>query len=207
MKTENWNGHNIRFVDVNGEWWAVLSDVATALMLETKELNRRLDDEVVSKHPIKDSLGRNQETSIVSEFGIYDAIFSSRKKEAKEFKRWVFKVIKKLRQSTGLEGFEIFRALDKEHQRKMMNQLSQSLAHPVQVNFIKANMVANKAVSTKFGYSKMVKKGEMTPDMLKERENILEDTVSLMALQDKYHLNLSVSQTIYNGLIEQQQTA
>lgn len=207
MKTENWNGHNIRFVDVNGEWWAVLGDVASALTLRTDKLNDRIEDDNLSKVAIKDSLGRNQETSIINEFGIYEAVFSSRKPQARDFKRWVFSIIKDLREKSGLQGFEVFRTLDKEHQRKMMNQLNQSLSHPVQINFIKANIVANKAVSTKFGYSKMVKKGEMTPDMLKERENILEDTVSLMALQDKYHLNLSVSQTIYNGLIEQQQTA
>ncbi|UNC20786.1 BRO-N domain-containing protein [Latilactobacillus sakei] len=207
MKTENWNGHNIRFVDVNGEWWAVLGDVASALTLRTDKLNDRIEDDNLSKVVIKDSLGRNQETSIINEFGIYEAVFSSRKPQARDFKRWVFSIIKDLREKSGLQGFEVFRTLDKEHQRKMMNQLNQSLSHPVQINFIKANIVANKAVSTKFGYSKMVKKGEMTPDMLKERENILEDTVSLMALQDKYHLNLSVSQTIYNGLIEQQQTA
>lgn len=207
MKTENWNGHNIRFVDVNGEWWAVLGDVASVLTLRTDKLNDRIEDDNLSKVAIKDSLGRNQETSIINEFGIYEAVFSSRKPQARDFKRWVFSIIKDLREKSGLQGFEVFRTLDKEHQRKMMNQLNQSLSHPVQINFIKANIVANKAVSTKFGYSKMVKKGEMTPDMLKERENILEDTVSLMALQDKYHLNLSVSQTIYNGLIEQQQTA
>ena len=60
-------------------------------------------------------------------------------------------------------------------------------------------MVANKAVSTKFGFKKMIKKGEMTPQMLAEREHILEDVVNLMALQDKYGLNVSISQTIYNS--------
>lgn len=33
-KTENWEGHQIRFVEREpGDWWAVLSDVAGALGL------------------------------------------------------------------------------------------------------------------------------------------------------------------------------
>ena len=31
LKVENWNGHEIRFVYKNGEWWAVAKDVAEAL--------------------------------------------------------------------------------------------------------------------------------------------------------------------------------
>lgn len=31
MKTEVWNGHSIRFVEKDGEWWAVLNDVCNAL--------------------------------------------------------------------------------------------------------------------------------------------------------------------------------
>lgn len=34
MKTEIWNGHIIRFVDINDEWWAVAKDVAEALGLK-----------------------------------------------------------------------------------------------------------------------------------------------------------------------------
>lgn len=30
IKTEKWNGHAIRFVWHNGEWWAVAKDVAKA---------------------------------------------------------------------------------------------------------------------------------------------------------------------------------
>ena len=31
MKIENWNGHTIRFVKKDGEWWAVATDIAEAL--------------------------------------------------------------------------------------------------------------------------------------------------------------------------------
>ena len=65
------------------------------------------------------------------------------------------------------------------------------------MDFIKANTIANKAVSTQHGYPKMVKKSDMTPDMLADRQELLEDTVDLMKIKDKYGLDLSVSEEVY----------
>jgi len=201
MKTEIWNGYQIRFIEkVPGDWWAVLKDITDALELGTREVSRRLSNDVLSKHHVSDTLGRAQEMLIVNEIGIYDTIFTSRKKEAKEFKYWVYTMLKTLRQATGLEGFQIFCMLDKEHQREAMGKLNASLKRPVRVDFIKANTIANKAVSNMYGYPKMVKKGDMTPEMLADRQPILEDTVTLMGLADRYELNISVSQSINNGL-------
>ncbi|KHD45013.1 BRO-N domain-containing protein [Streptococcus hongkongensis] len=198
MKVEYWNGYDIRFVEHKGEWWAVLADICHALDLKPKRVKERLVDEVVSTDHIPDKLGRNQEMLIVNEFGIYDTIFSSRKPEAKSFKFWVFETIKQLRQATGLEGFEVFRMLDKEHQKEAMARLTNSLGMVSKKDLIKANTITNKAVSNKFGYSKMVKKSEMTPDMLVARETILDDTVELMGIKEKFGLNISVSESIYN---------
>lgn len=195
MKVENWDGNRIRFINRDGEWWAVLSDIAKALDLEAKELKRRLGDEVGLTDVVADKLDRKNHALIVSEFGIYEAIFASRKPQAKEFKRWVFNVIKELRESVGLE---VFGLLDKEHQKQAMHRLNEALKQPDRTAMIKANTIANKAVSNKHGYPKMVKKGDMAPDVLKDREAILNDTVELMVLKDKYGLDLSVSQTIYN---------
>src|SRR5690625_2384024 len=95
IRVEKWNGYEIRFVEKEpSAWWAVLADITKALDLRPKHVKERLDDEVVSTDRIKDSLGRMQKMLVVNEFGLYEVIFSSRKKEAKEFKRWVFRVIK-----------------------------------------------------------------------------------------------------------------
>lgn len=198
MKIEYWNGYDIRFVEHNGEWWAVLADIAKTLSLRTDKVKSRLENDHLSKVTIIDSMGRNQEALIVNEFGIYEAIFSSRKPEAKSFKLWVYETIKQLRQATGLEGFEIFRMLDKEHQKEAMARLSNSLGRISKTDMIKANTITNKAVSNKFGYSKMVKKSEMTPEMLVAREAVLDDTVELMGIKEKFGLNISVSDSIYN---------
>lgn len=198
MRTETWNGYTIRFVEHQGEWWAVLADIAKALDLNPKFIKQRLGDEVVSNNHVTDSLGRQQEMLIVNEFGIYETIFSSRKKEAKTFKLWVFETIKQLRQSTGLEGFQVFRMFDKEHQKQAMNRLVDGLQNATKKDLIKANTIANKAVSDLYGYPKMISKNEMTENMLRDREPILDETVELIKVKEKYGLNFSVSEAIYN---------
>lgn len=200
MRTEDWKGHTIRFVEVKGEWWAVLKDVCDALDLNTKWVKQRLEDEVVSNNHIKDSLDRRQEMLIVNEYGIYDTVFQSRKKEAKEFRHWVYAVIKELREAAGYKGFEVFALLDKEHQKEAMKRLKDSLRKPVRVDFIKANTIANKAVSLKYGYPKMIKKADMNPAMLVDREGLLDDTVELMSVNEKHNLGLSVSKEIYKHI-------
>ena len=132
--------------------------------------------------------------------------FKSRKKEAEAFQDWIFDIIKELRQSTGLESFQVFRMLDKEHQKEAMTKLSHAITEPKPVDYIKANVIANKAVSTIYGHSKMVKKKDMTPEMLVDREPILDETVELMTVKEKYGLQFSVSEKIYNRSAELQTT-
>lgn len=208
MKIENWNGHEIRFVSVNDEWWAVAKDVAESLGLKqvTRAIHSLPKDGVTTSKVI-DSLGRTQDVNIINEKNIYRMAFKSRKKEAEAFQDWIFDIIKELRQSTGLEGFQVFRMLDKEHQKSAMQNLKKSLRKPVRVDFIKANVIANKAVSNKHGFPKMIKKAEMTPDMLVERQEILDSTVELMGIKDRYGLKLSVSEEIYASLEPQEQMA
>ncbi|MGF9907302.1 BRO-N domain-containing protein [Brevibacillus porteri] len=207
IRVESWMGHSIRFVErTQGDWWAVAADV-------TKALGIKNTSEAVNGNPkkrakgLRDSEkgicklytpGGEQEVLVVNEPGIYRLIFRSNKPEAEAFQDWVFEVIKHLRQQTGLEGFQIFRMLDKEHQREAMAKLSQSLRQPVRVDFIKANTIANKAVSTRHGHTKMLKKHEMTPDMLVDRESILDDTVELMGVVDRFSLPIKVSELIYS---------
>lgn len=203
IRVEKWLGHEIRFIEkMPGDWWGIAVDV-------TKALGIRNSRDVVSRIPesqkgvvITDTLGGKQEVSIISEKGIYRLIMRSRRKEAEAFQDWVFDIIRSLRQLTGLEGFQVFRMLDKEHQKAAMQKLRDSLREPVRVNFIKANTIVNKAISTRYGFKKMLKKDEMTPNMLVEREPILDDTVELMGVADRFGLPIKVSQTIYNKYVQ-----
>ena len=202
-KTEIWNGHLIRFIEKEpGDWWAVAADVAKALNLDnTTKITKRIEGENQAKYTLPTTEGGNSfvnhDINIVSELGIYEMVFASRRPEAKLFRQWVYKLIRELRETSGLEAFQVFRMLDKEHQKEAMRQLRDGLFHPVRVDFIKANTIANKAISTKHGYPKMVKKDQMTPEMLLERQPILKDTVTLMEANDSFGLGLSVSESVY----------
>lgn len=197
MRTETWNGYPIRFVMKDGEWWAVLKDICRPLDLKPAPLKRRLPQGVISNHPLPDPNGRIQNYLIVKEQGIYMTIFASKKRAAKDFQLWVMDLLVELRKQTGLEGFEVFRMTDKAHQQEAMRKIREELSPKGKVSYIKANTIANKATSTRHGYSKMLKKGEMTPGMLKDRQAILDETVELMSVNEKYGLGLSVSDEIY----------
>lgn len=201
LKTERWNGHEIRFVWKDNDWWAVAKDVADALGYANARDAVRLHVDKQDKNTvvIRDGIQGNPNMTILSEFGIYDLVFSSHMPEAKSFKRWVYTMLKSLRKAAGLEGFEVFRMLDKQRQKAAMQRLQTALQAPEKVDYIKANTIADKAVSTRYGHAKMLKKKDMTPQMLADRERLLDDTVSLMTLNDRYHLGLSVSNAIYQN--------
>lgn len=204
MKTEIWNDYPIRFVEIDGEWWAVAADVAKALNFrDAYNATLKMKTKYRGTYKVSTPSG-DQEMIILNEKGLYRLIMRSNKKEAEEFQDWVYEMLKELRQASGLEGFQVFRMLDKEHQKGEMTRLRKNLPEANQVDYIKANTIANKAVSTKYGYAKMVKKSNMTPEMLVDRQELLEDTVELMAVKEKYHLDISVSNEVYK-LAEGQQ--
>ena len=153
------------------------------------------------KLPVENYTGKGaktQEYVCVNETGLYELIFASRKKEAVAFRHWVTsEILPALRKSAGLSEYEVFRMMDKEHQKEAMRRLNESLHDTVKVDYIKANTIADKAVSTKHGFPKMLKKGAMTEAMLRDREPVLDDTVNLMITNERFSLGLSVSKVIY----------
>ena len=127
MRTENWCGHDIRFIDVKGEWFAILKDVCDALGLKSKDISQRLDSDMMTRMQVEVSdVGSNEVRSpgenktrwmlAVNELGIYEALFTSRKLEARKFRRWSSTVMQRLRSRVGLEGYEVMRMTEKEIQ-------------------------------------------------------------------------------------------
>ena len=197
IRVETWMGHKIRFVEKENEWWAVLKDITDVLELRTDKVKERLTTYHISKGVVLDGLGKRQEMLLVNEMGIYETVFESRKKEAKKFKEWLYSMLKQLREASGLEGFQVFKMLDKEQQKSLSKDLHENMQTPKKEHQIKANTIANKAVSNKYGYSKSLKKYEMTEIMLKDRQVIFDDAVKLMIAKDRFNLDVSVSETIY----------
>lgn len=90
MQIFTYNSNEVRTVELNGEPWFVLKDVCEVLgIADHKVTARRLDADEVCQTPLTDSMGRQQETSIINESGLYNVILRSDKPEAKPFRKWV----------------------------------------------------------------------------------------------------------------------
>ena len=130
MRTENWCGYDIRFIEKDGEWWAILKDICDALDLKTFKVSQRLDPDMMtrvkvesSNIPSKDIRSRGDNETrwmlAVNEIGIYEALYSSRKLEARKFRRWTATVMQKLRKHVGLEGYEVMRMTEDSVQEEI----------------------------------------------------------------------------------------
>lgn len=77
---------NVRIILQGNEPWFVATDVCKCLDIKNPtQAMQRLDDDERSML----NIGRQGETNIVNEYGLYSLVLSSRKAEAKEFKRWI----------------------------------------------------------------------------------------------------------------------
>lgn len=92
-----------RIIDINGEPWFVLADVCRELEIaNVGDAASRLDDDEKDNIGITDAIGRQRKTVIINESGLYSLILTSRKAEAKRFKKWVTKeVLPSIRKTGG----------------------------------------------------------------------------------------------------------
>ena len=130
IRTENWCGYDIRFVEINGEWWAILKDICDALRLRTAKIAERLDPNMLERVLVESDTTSLERTLnarkrgewkthwmlAVNELGIYEALFASRRLEARKFRMWAGTVMQKLRSHVGLEGYEVMRMTEPEIQ-------------------------------------------------------------------------------------------
>lgn len=140
MRTENWCGYDIRFVEVDGEWWAILKDICDALNLRTDKVAFRLDPDMLIRVPVKiktaipskysktkdvhpsrglvhsNEFSKTAYMIAVNEIGIYEALFASRRLEARQFRRWSATILQKLRNKSGLKQYDIFKLTDSDFQ-------------------------------------------------------------------------------------------
>ncbi|BFM72398.1 BRO-N domain-containing protein [Acinetobacter baumannii] len=84
----NFNQNEVRtIVKEDGEIWFVLSDVCNVLEIgNPSDAARRLDNDEVTLDNIE---GNHRPTNLVNESGLYSLVLTSRKPEAKQFKKWV----------------------------------------------------------------------------------------------------------------------
>lgn len=139
MRIENWCGYDIRFIEIDGEWWAILKDICDALNLRTNDVAQRLHPDMLERVPIEverssvrptrygrkiheaDSTGVVKSNATVymlavNELGIYEALFASRRLEARKFRMWAGTVMQNLRRNIGLEQYEVMQMTDPDIQ-------------------------------------------------------------------------------------------
>ena len=126
MRIESWCGHDIRFIEINGEWYAILKDICDALDLRTDKVAGRLDPDMLERvrvdvcdhlsREVRSRARKTQDMLAVNEIGIYEALFASRRLEARKFRRWSATVLQKLRNQVGLEQYEVMRMTEPEIQ-------------------------------------------------------------------------------------------
>lgn len=215
IKVERWLSHDIRFVKKDDEWQAIAKDIADALEYSTNNrMLERIDkkyqdsylitDEDISKIQEMHENGvyienfSNRNYTTLTELGIYKAIMRSNKPQANEFQEWIYNTIKQIRQAQGLEQYQVFKLMDKEHQKKAMQQLKDGLNKPTKAHYIKANQITNKALKLLYNLDKTPSKKDLTTEQLAKREEILNATIQLIITKETLKLdNLHVSEMIY----------
>lgn len=90
LQVFDFEGFNVRTVNINGNPYFVGKDVATILGYKrtADALKAHVDDEDKLTRQFTDS-GQNREMKVINESGLYSLILSSKLPSAKKFKRWV----------------------------------------------------------------------------------------------------------------------
>jgi prophage antirepressor-like protein len=102
MQTFVYSGAEVRTVQKDGAPWFVLKDVCQVLDLGSPhKVAERLDLDEKGRNLIP-TPGGSQETTVISESGLYNVILRSDKPEAKPFRKWVTaEVLPAIRRSGG----------------------------------------------------------------------------------------------------------
>lgn len=124
-------------------------------------------------------------------------------KKASKFKEEYIKAFNKMEEllyDKNTDRYKEIKEEEKTIQKKEMDKLKSGIKEITPFMYMKANTIADKAVSIKFGYKKMIKKSEMTSDMLMERSRIMSYITSLMISQSLGIQIESISNVIYNNI-------
>ncbi len=157
IRVENWCGYDIRFVEHEGSWYAVLKDICDALKLQTRDVKDRIECEHLiktavvgdwnrpvsydvaknltcgSQPPIKIDTQNVQRTFnmlCVDEAGIYQALSRSTRLEARKFVDWISHSLVDLRKVVGLESYEALKLTNTDVQKLIADKIDISYKEP-----------------------------------------------------------------------------
>lgn len=132
---ELFNNENLGSVrtalDQDGNIWFVSKDVCDVLgIVNNRDAMSRLDDD--EKDVVNtDTLGGTQKANIINESGMYTLVLTSRKLQAKEFKKWLtHEVIPTIRQHGGyIYGQEMLETKDQKEIKEKLSELSEKVKY------------------------------------------------------------------------------
>lgn len=181
IRTENWCGYDIRFVEYEDNWYAVLKDICDALKLRTDSVRLRIESEhlvklgveCVDKMPINyekvepilsgvnfSEYNHTHHMLCVDEAGIYQALSRSTRLEARKFIDWISHSLVDLRKAIGLESYEALKMTDASVQKLIADKIDISYVEPTgDIVPVKAeptiinNYVGNVNYRKVFGYA------------------------------------------------------
>lgn len=157
IRVENWCGYDIRFVEHEGSWYAVLKDICDALDLRTDKVKLRIDALHITKlavtqldnRPVSYSVANNfvppsqgvakidtqtvehvYNMLCVDEAGIYQALSRSTRLEARKFIDWISHSLVDLRKAVGLESYEALKLTDTAVQKLIADKIDISYVEP-----------------------------------------------------------------------------
>lgn len=142
IRVENWCGYDIRFVEHEGSWYAVLKDICDALDLRTDNTKRRIDAIHTEKLSVPylttmaEGLNRGRgeqefrQMLCVDEAGIYQALSRSTRLEARKFIDWISHSLVDLRKAVGLEAYEALRLTESDVQKLIADKIDISYVEP-----------------------------------------------------------------------------
>jgi prophage antirepressor-like protein len=88
--TKIFNNEKIRVVMRSGNPYFNAQDICRCLSLSnTSEAIKTLSNDDIISNDVIDSIGRNRSVYFISEQGLYDLIFKSKKQESRLFQKWV----------------------------------------------------------------------------------------------------------------------
>lgn len=149
IRIENWCGYDIRFVEHEGNWYAVLKDICDALKLRTCDVKLRIECDHLIKTAVecvreRPELYKNYDPDenglvkslcdfdmlCVDEAGIYQALSRSTRLEARKFIDWISHSLVDLRKAVGLEAYEALRLTDADVQKLISDKIDIPYVEP-----------------------------------------------------------------------------
>ncbi|MDF7673535.1 BRO family protein [Acetobacteraceae bacterium ESL0709] len=99
----SFEGKEVRIFELDNTPWWVAADVCSILeIVNPTRAIERLDDDDYTLHTMKGVDGKPRETNIINESGLWSLVLTSRKPEAKRFKKWLTsEVIPAIRKTGG----------------------------------------------------------------------------------------------------------